>query len=81
VTPFCLVFALTWWYRNAPPIPIKAIKLDANYGDSEKVILKAFDLGIFSFDNAYNYGPSAGAAERMFGEVYRANLKPYRDEL
>ena len=54
---------------------------DANYGDSEKVILKAFDLGIFSFDNAYNYGPSAGAAERMFGEVYRANLKPYRDEL
>ncbi|MEE8824840.1 L-glyceraldehyde 3-phosphate reductase [Lentilactobacillus sunkii] len=54
---------------------------DANYGDSEKVILKAFDLGIFSFDNAYNYGPGSGAAERMFGEVYRANLKPYRDEL
>ncbi|MFT8401244.1 MAG: aldo/keto reductase [Lentilactobacillus diolivorans] len=54
---------------------------DANYGDSEKVILKAFDLGLFSFDLAYNYGPSSGAAERMFGEVYRANLKPYRDEL
>ncbi|GEP24364.1 aldo/keto reductase [Lentilactobacillus diolivorans] len=54
---------------------------DANYGDSEKVILKAFDLGLFSFDLAYNYGPGSGAAERMFGEVYRANLKPYRDEL
>lgn len=55
--------------------------VDANYGDSEKVILKAFDLGLFSFDLAYNYGPGSGAAERMFGEVYRANLKPYRDEL
>ncbi|RRG01169.1 MAG: aldo/keto reductase [Lactobacillus sp.] len=54
---------------------------DANYGDSEKVILKAFDLGLFSFDLAYNYGPGSGAAERMFGEVYRANLKPYRNEL
>ncbi len=54
---------------------------DANYGDSEAVILKAFDLGIFSFDLAYNYGPASGAAERMFGDVYRANLKPYRDEL
>ena len=54
---------------------------DANYGDSEKVILKAFDLGLFSFDLAYNYGPGSGAAERMFGEVYRANLKSYRDEL
>lgn len=54
---------------------------DANYGDSEKVILKAFDSGIFSFDLAYNYGPGSGAAERMFGDVYRANLKPYRNEL
>lgn len=54
---------------------------DANYGDSEKVILKAFDSGIFSFDLAYNYGPGSGAAERLFGEVYQANLKPHRDEL
>ncbi|MTV82892.1 aldo/keto reductase [Secundilactobacillus folii] len=54
---------------------------EANYGDSEKVILKAFDSGIFSFDLAYNYGPGSGAAERLFGEVYRANLKPHRDEL
>ncbi|WP_283678863.1 aldo/keto reductase [Lentilactobacillus sp. Marseille-Q4993] len=53
----------------------------ANFGDSEKVILKAFDEGIFSFDLAYNYGPGSGAAERMFGNVYREDLKPYRDEL
>ncbi len=54
---------------------------EANYSDSEKIILKAFDSGIFSFDLAYNYGPGSGAAERLFGQVYQANLKPYRDEL
>lgn len=54
---------------------------DANYSDSERVILDAFDSGIFSFDLANNYGPGSGAAERMFGEVYKANLKPYRNEL
>ena len=54
---------------------------DANFGDSEKVMLEAFDKGIFSYDLAYNYGPGSGAAERMFGDVYKANLKPYRDEL
>lgn len=53
----------------------------ANFADSEKVMLKAFDSGIFSFDLANNYGPSTGAAERMFGEVYNTDLKPYRDEL
>ncbi|WP_105956255.1 aldo/keto reductase [Apilactobacillus quenuiae] len=54
---------------------------DANFKDSEKVMLDAFDKGIFSFDLANNYGPGSGAAERMFGQVYRADLKPYRDEL
>ncbi|MCH5463112.1 aldo/keto reductase [Lactobacillus sp. LC28-10] len=54
---------------------------EANYADSEKIILKAFDSGIFSFDLAYNYGPGSGAAERLFGQIYQANLKAYRDEL
>ncbi len=54
---------------------------DANFKDSEKVMLTAFDKGIFSFDLANNYGPGSGAAERMFGQVYRKDLKPYRDEL
>ncbi|WP_317619373.1 aldo/keto reductase [Apilactobacillus apisilvae] len=54
---------------------------DANFKDSEKVMLDAFDKGIFSFDLANNYGPGSGAAERMFGQVYNADLKPYRDEL
>ncbi|CAM2827115.1 aldo/keto reductase [Fructilactobacillus fructivorans] len=54
---------------------------DANFEDSEKVMLHAFNKGIFSFDLANNYGPGSGAAERMFGQVYRRDLKPYRDEL
>ncbi|USS92882.1 aldo/keto reductase [Fructilactobacillus ixorae] len=54
---------------------------DANFQDSEKIMLAAFDRGIFSFDLANNYGPGSGAAERMFGQVYRRDLKPYRDEL
>lgn len=52
------------------------------YADREKVILSAFDHGIFSFDNANNYGaPDYGAAETLFGKIYQNNLKPYRDEL
>lgn len=50
--------------------------------DRQKVILEAFDRGVFSFDIANNYGnPDYGSAEQLFGEVYRRNLKPYRDEL
>ena len=33
------------------------------------------------FDLANNYGPPYGAAERNFGEHFRADWKPYRDEL
>lgn len=68
-------------------LPAVSFGLWRNLGDqmplenSKKVILKAFDSGIFSFDNASNYGPSNGTAEETFGQVYRSDLKPYRDEL
>ncbi len=51
------------------------------YANSREVMLKAFDNGIFSFDNASNYGPSNGSAEETFGKVYEQDLKPYRNEL
>ena len=53
----------------------------ANYADTRDIILKAFDAGIFSFDNAANYGPGTGEAERLFGQVLDRELKSYRDEL
>ena len=58
-----------------------------NFGDdkpleSQRAILRrAFDLGVTHFDLANNYGPPYGAAERNFGEHFRADWKPYRDEL
>lgn len=68
-------------------LPVVSFGLWRNLGDqmplenSRKVMLKAFDSGIFSFDNASNYGPSNGTAEETFGQVYCSDLKPYRDEL
>ncbi|MCM0583362.1 aldo/keto reductase [Weissella diestrammenae] len=68
-------------------LPALSFGLWRNLGDqkplanSREVILKAFDHGIFSFDNASNYGPSNGTAEETFGAVYQSDLKPYRDEL
>ncbi|MBS9336163.1 aldo/keto reductase [Fructobacillus papyrifericola] len=68
-------------------VPAVSFGLWRNLGDtmplenSRKVILKAFDSGIFSFDNAFNYGPNNGTAEETFGQVYKSDLKPYRNEL
>ncbi|MDR3190199.1 MAG: aldo/keto reductase [Lactobacillaceae bacterium] len=68
-------------------LPALSFGLWRNLGDqktlanSREVMLKAFDNGIFSFDNASNYGPSNGSAEATFGAVYQSDLKPYRNEL
>lgn len=68
-------------------LPSLSFGLWRNLGDqkplsnSREVILNAFDNGIFSFDNASNYGPSNGTAEETFGAVYAKDLKPYRNEL
>jgi L-glyceraldehyde 3-phosphate reductase len=45
------------------------------------MLRRAFDLGITHFDLANNYGPPAGSAEEMFGQILRQDLAPYRDEL
>lgn len=50
--------------------------------DRKKVILNAFDQGIYSFDGADHYGsPEIGSAESLLGQVLANELKPYRDEL
>lgn len=78
-------------YRRAADsgliLPALSFGLWRNLGDqkplanSREVMLKAFDNGIFSFDNASNYGPSDGSAEETFGAVFEKDLKPYRNEL
>lgn len=52
------------------------------YYDRKKLLLAAFDRGIFSFDCADRYGsPEVGSAEILLGQVLQHELKPYRDEL
>ena len=48
---------------------------------ARQIVCTALDGGITSFDLANNYGPPAGAAEEMFGYLYRSLLRPLRDEI
>lgn len=52
-----------------------------NFENGREMLRRAFDLGITHFDLANNYGPPAGSAEDMFGEVLKKDLGVYRDEL
>ena len=45
------------------------------------MILHCFDTGICHFDLANNYGPPYGSAEETFGQIYRRDLRPFRQEL
>jgi L-glyceraldehyde 3-phosphate reductase len=45
------------------------------------MLRRAFDLGITHFDLANNYGPPYGSAEETFGQLFRKDFQPYRDEL
>lgn len=68
-------------------LPAVSLGLWHNFGsvdsfeNAQKILRKAFDLGIFHFDLANNYGPEPGSAEENFGKIFAADFKPYRDEL
>lgn len=68
-------------------LPEISIGLWHNFGfkdDFKKArdILKtAFNIGITHFDLANNYGPPYGAAESNFGNIFKRDFKPFRDEL
>lgn len=53
----------------------------ASKESARSIVTAALDGGITSFDLANNYGPPAGAAEEMFGYLYRSMLRPLRDEI
>jgi L-glyceraldehyde 3-phosphate reductase len=73
--------------RSGLQLPRISLGLWNNFGDDRpyagcrEIILRAFDLGITHIDLANNYGPPAGAAERVFGRVLHDDLAAYRDEL
>ncbi len=73
--------------RSGILLPIISLGLWHNFGDtdnlqvSKDILCYAFDHGITHFDLANNYGPPYGAAEANFGQIFKSNFKPYRDEL
>lgn len=68
-------------------LPAIALGLWHNFGrlnnleTCREIIHTAFDNGITHFDLANNYGPPPGAAEEIFGNIFREDLKAHRDEL
>jgi L-glyceraldehyde 3-phosphate reductase len=52
-----------------------------DFANQKAILHRAFDLGVFHFDLANNYGPIAGSAEENFGQHLRDGLAKYRDEL
>ena len=52
-----------------------------SFDNARNMLRKAFDLGIFHFDLANNYGPEPGSAEENFGRIFTADLQKHRDEL
>jgi L-glyceraldehyde 3-phosphate reductase len=73
--------------RSGLQLPVISLGLWHNFGDDKPLevqratLRRAFDLGIFHFDLANNYGPPYGSAERNFGEHLRRELSGLRDEL
>jgi L-glyceraldehyde 3-phosphate reductase len=73
--------------RSGLKLPQISLGLWHNFGDvddfenARAMLRTAFDHGITHFDLANNYGPSAGSAERNFGEIFAQDFKLYRDEL
>lgn len=52
--------------------------------DRRKLILHAFDKGVFHFDVANHYGDGKtgfGTSEELLGQILKNDLKPYRNEL
>jgi L-glyceraldehyde 3-phosphate reductase len=73
--------------RRGLKLPEISLGLWQNFGGDrpletqQAIIRRAFDLGVTHIDLANNYGPPYGSAETNFGQIFRADLQPYRDEL
>jgi L-glyceraldehyde 3-phosphate reductase len=64
--------SLGWWYNFGGRDILE---------NGRAIARRAFDLGVTHFDLANNYGPPPGSAEETFGQLYRQDFHPYRDEL
>ncbi len=64
--------SLGFWHNFGAGTPI---------AKARDIMRCAFDNGVVSMDLANNYGPPYGSAEETFGEIFRKDFRPYRDEL
>ena len=73
--------------RSGLLLPAISLGIWWNFGgidtmeNSRQMLRRAVDLGITHIDIANNYGPPPGSAEDTFGQIFRQDLAPYRDEL
>ena len=73
--------------RSGLLLPAVSLGIWWNFGgvdtleNSRQMLRTAFDHGVTHIDIANNYGPPPGSAEETFGQIYRQDLAPYRDEL
>jgi L-glyceraldehyde 3-phosphate reductase len=73
--------------RSGLKLPAISLGLWHNFGgvdsleNGRAMLRRAFDLGITHFDLANNYGPPYGSAEESFGQIFRKDFRPHRDEL
>jgi L-glyceraldehyde 3-phosphate reductase len=73
--------------RSGIHLPAVSLGLWQNFGgidnfeNSRAMLRRAFDLGITHFDLANNYGPPYGSAEENFGQIFKKDFLPHRDEL
>jgi len=73
--------------KSGIKLPAISLGLWHNFGgvddfqNSQKILRRAFDLGITHFDLANNYGPPPGSAEETFGRMISSDFKAYRDEM
>jgi L-glyceraldehyde 3-phosphate reductase len=73
--------------RSGLDLPAISLGLWYNFGgidpleNGRAMLRRAFDLGITHFDLANNYGPPPGSAEETFGQIFKKDLAPHRDEL
>lgn len=73
--------------RSGLKLPLLSLGLWQNFGGTRdhnsafEILGTAFDAGVTHFDLANNYGPPAGSAEELFGQVLAREFHPYRDEM
>ena len=73
--------------RSGIKLPAVSLGLWHNFGGVDNfencraMLRRAFDLGITHFDLANNYGPPYGSAEENFGQIFKKDFLPHRDEL